>query len=161
MSKQKEKEMERAAKIAAHRQEAQDALVGWKAARIEVGRLSKEYNSICQANQARVIDYAGEGMEAWNQHHRENREREREGMEAWKKASDKADQIFAVYKRKTKVVKRDEVREAARIARAAERLAQKQQEPRAIKLREKKAAEFKKAMEIMRERLVDADDFYL
>lgn len=168
MSKREEMERARAAVIEVHRQEMQDARATSTAARNEVERLRKEYDSIYQAGLAHLrawdtIDHANsrEAVEAWLRHKGEYGARSRKAREAHEKALNESNQLFVVYKRKKKVVERDEVREAARIARAAERSAQKQQEPRAVARREKKAAQFKEAMEIMRERLADADDFFL
>ncbi len=57
MSKQKEKELERAAKIAAHRQEAYDARAAHVAARLEAARLNQEYDSVYQAGLAQVCEW--------------------------------------------------------------------------------------------------------
>lgn len=160
MSKQKEKELERAARLEKHRQEAYDARAAHVAARHEADRLSKEYDSIYQAGLAHLCEWETivkngldadcaadrETMRDWSKRNLEYDVRTRSALEAWNKAHDVSNQTYEVYKRKEKVVERDE----ARVARAAARSVQKQ-----------KAAEFKKAMEIMRERLVDVDDFYL
>jgi hypothetical protein len=147
----KEKEMERAAAIETRRQEAQDARAAYSAARNEAERLRKEYlrkwETIEHAAHLEAAENWIDQIQAWDA-------RTRSALAAYKRADNALNKIL-------KVAERDEVREAARIARAAERSAQKQQELRAIKLREKKAAQFKKAMDLMRERLTDANDFYL
>ncbi len=157
MSKQKEKELERAARLENHRQEAEDARRAYVTACNNWIRLGEEHKAIYDA----AIAFDRASRPDWSEYEDELSDRVGNALKAYQDAQSEMHRSRWLLDRKSKVVARDESREAARIARAAERSAQKQQEPRAVARREKKAAEFKKAMDLMRERLADADDFYL
>ena len=167
MTKREQQERERTAKIQARRQEAQDARSAYVNAWNNLNRLGDEYQQLYHSAFEHsctwdTIDHNdSEARVDWHNRNEEYDTRLHNALEAYAMAKGGLSESRKFYERKRKVAERDEAREAARIARAAEREAQKQQEPKAVALREKKTAQYKKGMDFIRERLANADDWYL
>ena len=163
------REQERAARIETSRREFHAARAALVAAHREADRLEEVYHTALEAFVRLEKEYNNEWgpgrspdpallSEKWKAIHAAGMDSD-QALKATFVFEGVLSQISTIYHSKKRKIERDEAREAARIARLAERAAQKQQEPKAVALREKKSVMFREGLESLRN--ADTDDFYL